>query len=142
MREEGEEAGVALRSSVSLSRMLGRFVTKSSSRLERRKREIRRRFSWALRSASMRAEAAPTPNTMPAEVGGMRRVRSSGIFSLSTKNHCLRIGIQPSFARVDVLAQKNRGSLYASEISFFHVLETSGSFDTTLRMSVVLEVTL
>ena len=102
---------------------------------------MRRRLSWVLRSVSVRADVAPTLNMIPAEVGGARRVKSSGILSLSTRDHCLRIGIQPSFARASVLGQKKRESLYASATSFLQVLETSGSLDIILRISVVLECT-
>ena len=89
----------------------------------------------------MRADVAPTPNMMPAEVGGVRRVKNSGILSLSTRDHCLRTGIQPSLARDNVLVQKNLESLYTSEMSFLQILEISGNLDVTLRISVMLEVT-
>lgn len=118
-----------------------RLVTKSSYSLESRRNAIRRRFSWVFRSVSVRAEVAPTPNMIPADVGEVRRVKSSGILSLSTRDHCLKTGIQPSFARVKVLEQKNLESLYASAASFLQILETSGSLDMILRISVVLEST-
>ena len=64
--------------------MLG---VKASSGLASMRSEIRRRVVWALRSASWRADAAPTPNMMPAVVGAVRRDSNSGTRSLSDWAH-------------------------------------------------------
>jgi hypothetical protein len=94
--------------------MLG---VKASSGLARTSRAIRRRFSCVLRSASWRADAAPTPNIMPAVVGAEILPSSSGTRSFSDCVHCARIGSQES-CRSDSGAWKNLGSLKASEMSF------------------------
>lgn len=85
--EEGEEAGVAVRSSTSFSEREGSVGVNVSSGAARRRSEMRRRVSCVLRSVSWRADAAPTPNMIPAVVGADRRERSSGRRSLSVNVH-------------------------------------------------------
>ncbi len=93
-------------------------MTKESSVAAIIKQATRRRFSWVLRSASRRAEVAPTPNTIPAVVGAVMRARISGIRSLSATVHCLSRGSQAALIN-PLLELKNRASLKASARSFF-----------------------
>ena len=120
----------ALRSSVILSRIGGRSATKVSSLQASISVAMRRRLSCVFRSASSRAEVAPTPKTIPAVVGGVMRASSSGILSLSVTVHCFRRGSQSSWTRAK-LEPKKRESLNASATSFFHDFWLFGSLESS-----------
>ncbi len=89
-----------------------------------------RRLSWVLRSASSLADVAPTPNTIPAVVGGVMRPRISGILSLSLMVHCLRSTSQSLWTSAR-FEPKKRASLKASVTSFFQPFWLLGSLDSS-----------
>src|SRR3569833_910154 len=128
--DDGEDVAVAPRSSTSFSRMVGRSVTKLSLADASTSMAMRRRLSCVLRSASRRADVAPTPITMPAVVGGVMRVSISGILSLSLMVHCLSRGSQ-SLLIWDWLEPKNLASLKASVTSFFQAFWLLGSLESS-----------
>lgn len=128
--DDGDDVGVALSSSVNLSDMVGKSVTKASSADARMSVATRRRLSWVLRSASSLAEVAPTPNTIPAVVGGLMRLIISGIFSLSFTTHCFNKGSQSCLTK-SASDEKKRASLKASLISFFQVFWLPGSLESS-----------
>lgn len=138
---EGEDAAVAVISSTSFSWMEERLTAKASWSEARTKVAILRRLNWVLRSASRRAEDAPTPNIIPADVGAERRARSSGMRSLSSRTHCRSIGNQPFSARAKELAQKNFESLKASATSLLQSFDASGILDIAYNIPRVLSVT-
>lgn len=123
--EDGKEAEVALSRSISFPCKLVRFATKVSFGAARMKTAMRRRLSWVLRSASNRADDAPTPNIMPAEVGEERRVSNSGIRSFSANTSCRSMGSQPVSTKSRE-HEKNLESLNASVTSRFHSFAASG----------------
>lgn len=127
--EEGDDVVVAARSSTIFSSIAGISVTKLSLIAARTNVAIRRKLSCVLRSASSRADVAPTPNTIPAVVGGSKRERSSGTFSLSLRDHCFNNGSH-SLSTSGTVLPKNRGSLNASPRSFFHDFCVFGSLDS------------
>lgn len=139
--EEGEDAAVAVISSTSFSWIEERLTAKVSWSEARTKVAILRRLNWVLRSASRRAEDAPTPNIIPADVGADRRTRSSGMRSLSRRIHCRRIGNHPFSARAKELAQKNFESLKASATSLLQIFDASGILDIAYSIPSVLSVT-
>jgi len=117
---------VAVINSISFSSSARRLLTKESSGAARMIRAILRRFSCVLRSASRRADDAPTPNIMPADVGAVRREIRSGMRSLSADTHCFRRGSHPtSTSSSDV--EKNLESLKPSVKSLLHDLWAAGS---------------
>lgn len=111
--DDGDDAGVAVRSSTIFAMICGMFGVKASSGLARMRSEVRRNVVCALRSASCRADAAPTPNMIPAVVGAVSRDSSSGTRSLSDCVHCERMGSHASRIRSTGVL-KNFGSLKAS----------------------------
>lgn len=124
--EDGEEVVLAERRSTTFSCMTGRSVRKLSSIVARMRVAVRRRLSCVFRSASSLADVAPTPNTIPAVVGGTSLESNSGIRSLSLKVHCLRRGSQ-SLSTRDTELPKNLASLNASLISFLKVFCVFGN---------------
>jgi len=116
--ELGELVAVAVRSSVNFSMSAGRSETKVSTGHASTRVAILLRLSCVFRSASNRAEVAPTPKTIPAVEGGVRRDNSSGMRSLSLAHHCLIRGKIDEGMRDSGRREKKRGSLKASETSF------------------------
>lgn len=84
---------------------------------------------------------APTPNTIPAVDGAVRRESSSGIRSLSLMVHCFSSGSQ-SLSTRDTLFEKNLASLKASPKSFFQAFWAFGSRASWYRSTSVLLETL
>lgn len=115
--EDGDEVVVAESRSTIFSCIDGRSMTKLSFTVAMIRVAARRRLSCVFRSASSRADVAPTPKTIPAVVGANSRESSSGIRSLSLKLHCLKSGSQSLSTRATVFP-KNLGSLKASLRSF------------------------
>jgi hypothetical protein len=127
--DDGEEVVVAVRSSTIFSCMVGRSAMKLSFIVARTRVAILRRLSCVFLSASIRAEVAPTPKTIPAVEGATNRDNNSGTLSLSVSVHCFSRGSQSLSTRIKVLA-KNRGSLKASARSFRHDLCVFGSLES------------
>src|SRR4051794_7372634 len=106
--------------------MAGKFCTKASSSLDNRISATRRKLSCVLRSASVLADAAPTPKTSPAVVGAVIRLSNSSMRSLSFLDISDIIGNQYGWIRCIGIA-KNLGSLNASDISLFQFLDACGN---------------
>ena len=126
--------------STSFSWMPLRLTTNMSASADSSKVAILRRLSCVFRSASSRAEEAPTPNMIPADVGDERRDSNSGMRSLSKSAHCRSIGIQPSRTRSKEFVWKYLGSLSASATSFLQILDASGIRDIVFIISSKLPV--
>ena len=134
MRDEGEEAKVAFIRSMSFSWRTVRFATNVSFGATRIIVAILRKFNWVLRSASSRAEEAPTPNIKPAAVGLDKRESISGIRSLSNNDQWRNTGNHPVSTSCTGLA-KNLASLNTSVTSLFQDLAASGMFARAISRS-------
>ena len=130
--ELGEDETEADNNSSTFSCSKGISIASRSSSTASRHVVTRRRLSCVRLSASRRATAAPTPNIMPADAGGLNRQSSSERKPLSINAICRTSGSQPSLASGTGDA-KSLASLKESTTSFFQAFRAPGVFEICRR---------